>query len=193
MSELRLRASACIVTLLSAFLLAGCGGSDSAPMFSEQSQSPYVLPYAVGESYVIVQGNFGSFTHQRAYAYDFEMPVGTQIHAARGGRVTLVREDNEDFVAGRENVVFITHDDGSIGRYLHLTRDGAFVSMNDIVEQGQLIALSGSTGLSTLPHLHFDVAECAQFTCITLPVNFRNTRDNPFGLTEDQSYIAEPF
>ena len=192
-----IRASA----LFSLLLIGGCGGP-SAPEanrcgpYPEQSTSSYVLPYEVGSEFVISQGNCTLQSHAAgstvAYAYDFRMPIGTRLVAVRGGTVLLVQEQytDGDHTPGRENFINVTHADGSIAAYVHLTRDGALVEVGDVVAQGQVIALSGDTGDSSEPHLHLHVQRCNG--CDTVPIVFRNTRAHPQGLQEGQTYRAEP-
>lgn len=81
---------------------------------------------------------------------DFAMPVGTPVNAPAGGRVERVIKH---YAAGR--YVVIRHDNGYRTRYLHLSK--ALVSKGDRVEMGDRIALSGNTGRSTGPHLHYEV------------------------------------
>ncbi len=81
---------------------------------------------------------------------DFAMPIGTPIEAPADGRVTRVEHDQ---YAGR--FIVIEHGQGYSTRYLHLDR--ALVSPGDEVERGDRIALSGNTGRSTGPHLHYEV------------------------------------
>jgi murein DD-endopeptidase MepM/ murein hydrolase activator NlpD len=148
-------------------------------------------------AFVVGQGNCTDGSHAPgslvAYAYDFLMPVGTPIVAARAGTVLLVEERYIDGnrTAGEENYINVVHDDGSVAGYVHLTHDGALVEVGDRVEQGQTIGLSGDTGSSSQPHLHFHVQACQG--CGTVPVTFRNTRAHPNGLVEGQSYEAGPF
>ncbi len=47
--------------------------------------------------------------------------------------------------------------DGSIAYYWHLQKDGVLVNIGDTVQTGQWIGLSGNTGYSAFPHLHFEV------------------------------------
>jgi murein DD-endopeptidase MepM/ murein hydrolase activator NlpD len=121
------------------------------------------------------------------------MPIGTDIIAARDGSVLLVEERfaNATRVAGQENYINVLHDDGTIAAYVHLTTNGALVGVGDIVKQGDRIALSGDSGSSTEPHLHFHVQSC--YGCPTAPVVFRNTRPHPHGLLTGESYRAEPY
>jgi murein DD-endopeptidase MepM/ murein hydrolase activator NlpD len=92
-------------------------------------------------------------------------------------------------VPGEENVVVIEHADGTFARYYHLTRDGALVAVGDAVAQGEKIALSGNSGASAGPHLHFDVTKgCYDWGCQTIPVEFGNAKENP--LKAGEAYEA---
>jgi murein DD-endopeptidase MepM/ murein hydrolase activator NlpD len=126
----------------------------------------YRLPYRPEERYRVGQGNLGKFSHGPGtgdeYAFDFDMPVGTVICAARDGVVAGVRTDSTSGGGSRDfgncaNYVMIRHDDGTYADYLHLQTGGALVKMGERVKAGQPIARSGHTGYSTHPHLHFVV------------------------------------
>ena len=56
---------------------------------------------------------------------------------------------------GYGNVIYINHPDGTQTRYAHLSK--VLVSPGQYVSQGQKIALSGNTGVSTGPHVHFEI------------------------------------
>ncbi|WP_069384100.1 peptidoglycan DD-metalloendopeptidase family protein [Halomonas caseinilytica] len=81
---------------------------------------------------------------------DFAMPVGTAVKAPANGRVEKVGNHP---AAGR--YIVIRHDNGYKTRYLHLSKP--LVSRGDRVTMGERIALSGNTGRSTGPHLHYEV------------------------------------
>ncbi|MFY0990083.1 peptidoglycan DD-metalloendopeptidase family protein [Halomonas sp. C05BenzN] len=81
---------------------------------------------------------------------DFAMPIGTPVTSPADGRVEKVANHP---VAGR--YIVIRHDNGYQTRYLHLSRP--LVSRGDRVSMGERIALSGNTGRSTGPHLHYEV------------------------------------
>jgi murein DD-endopeptidase MepM/ murein hydrolase activator NlpD len=180
--------------------MADLSGPSTAPAlactgYTAQESSPYVLPYPAGSAYRVLQGNCGPFTHFPGdvfkYGYDFTMAIGTPVHATRPGRVLAVEQRFPDGngTPGDENFVFVLHDDGSIGRYFHLTSSGAAVSEGDEVGPGQLLGFSGNTGRTNgVPHLHFDVAVCPPTNCRTLPVVFRNTRPHPTGLVQGEVY-----
>ena len=81
---------------------------------------------------------------------DFTAAIGTPIHAAAGGRVT-VAEQTPDY----GKIVKINHGSGLETRYAHASE--LLVKAGDVVRKGQLIARVGNTGRSTGPHLHFEV------------------------------------
>ena len=173
-------------------------------VFPEPQASHYVLPYEVGTSHKV----YATTGHYRSsnggvglYAVDFIMPIGTKIVASRSGTVVSVRENFLDGnnVDLEENYVFIQHEDGTVARYFHLTRKGALVEEGDQVKAGQIIGLSGNTGQSGGPHLHFDVQSCGpnlppnynKMPCgQTIPVTFKNTRLHTCGLEAGDEYLA---
>ena len=120
----------------------------------------YALPYEKGQSFLIVQGYFGVFSHRERAALDFKMKRGTKIYAAREGVVVRVKEDSDRGGLNRKyrsdgNNIVIQHMDRSRAGYWHLQKDGALVNVGDTIKKGQLIALSGKTGYAATPHLHF--------------------------------------
>lgn len=124
----------------------------------------YSLPYAPKKSYRILQGYGSRFSHtgREEYAIDLDMPTGTAVHAARSGVVARVEESNskgcwDDDCGQYANFIVILHPDGTTGEYYHLDHNGALVDVGDEVDRGQKIALSGNTGHTTMPHLHFAV------------------------------------
>jgi murein DD-endopeptidase MepM/ murein hydrolase activator NlpD len=175
-------------------------------VFPEPASSAYVLPWAVGARFEVSR-SFGHYTTANdgvgLYAVDFPMPIGTPVHAARGGVVVAVEERyaDGDRTVYHENWVMIRHADDTIGRYIHITRDGALVEVGEHVMQGQVIARSGDSGPSGGPHLHFDVQTCGpnlppaynrQPCGMTVPVSFRNTATHTCGLQARQFYTALP-
>jgi murein DD-endopeptidase MepM/ murein hydrolase activator NlpD len=112
------------------------------------------------------QGFGGGFSHsdaQNRHAVDFAAGIGTPVVAAREGTVMQVESDfdkaglNSEKYGGRANFVRILHDDGTMAMYAHLKTDGVLVRVGQQVGRGQRIGLSGNTGFTTGPHLHFAV------------------------------------
>lgn len=81
---------------------------------------------------------------------DFAVRSGTPVNAPADGRVI---KSTHQSLAG--NYIVIRHDNGYKTRYMHLSK--RLVSEGDRVAMGQKIALSGNTGRSTGPHLHYEV------------------------------------
>jgi murein DD-endopeptidase MepM/ murein hydrolase activator NlpD len=120
----------------------------------------YSLPYETGISPLIVQGYFGKFSHKERAALDFKMKRGTKILAARGGIVVRIKEDGDKGGWSKKlrpygNMIIIEHADSSRAGYWHLQKNGALINVGDTVKQGQVIGLSGKTGYTAFPHLHF--------------------------------------
>ena len=211
MSGLRARLGLVLVAL-------ACGGvspvdtsveeQDCTTGFGSWESSPYVLPYPEGHSYRVSQGNcakvVGAHGGKRRFAYDFDMPLGNPVTAARPGLVEVVIQQWPDNAGGRgqDNMVRVNHGDGTFADYVHLMQNGVRVQLGETVEQGDTLAASGNSGFSSGPHLHFHVEKYGTCTpsdpitgeggCEAAPVNFSNTAPNPTGLVEGTSYRAGP-
>ncbi|MDH3687117.1 MAG: M23 family metallopeptidase [Myxococcales bacterium] len=106
---------------------------------------------------------FGGPTHHGVhyYAWDFVLPEGTPVLAARPGVVVQVIDRFEGRaktkVDPKQNIVTIEHEDGTTAVYAHLQR-GIPVEVGQPVALGETIAYSGSTGTDVF-HLHFEVTK----------------------------------
>jgi murein DD-endopeptidase MepM/ murein hydrolase activator NlpD len=210
----RLRPARCVPALA---LLAGLSCSDptepvipghvDCSSFASSARSPYVLPFATGRAFRVSR-TFGHHLSANGgvglYAIDFVMPIGTPVQAARAGVVVAVedRYSDDDHADFHENWVMVRHTDSTVARYIHLTRTGAQVRVGDTVVQGQTIGLSGNSGASQGPHLHFDVQRCGpnlppgynRLPCgRTVPLSFRNTVPHACGLEAGRTYRAMEF
>jgi murein DD-endopeptidase MepM/ murein hydrolase activator NlpD len=130
----------------------------------------YGLPFRRGLTFSVLQGFHGGFSHRGSneYAVDFNCPVATPVVAARPGIVAAVNASAQgsgtspEFLDDRRaNFVIVLHDDGTLGEYMHLAPSGVEVAPGQRVERGQELGLSGNTGFSTTPHLHFQVMTAA--------------------------------
>ncbi|WP_353779303.1 peptidoglycan DD-metalloendopeptidase family protein [Winogradskyella sp. 3972H.M.0a.05] len=143
----------------------------------------YTLPYQKGRKYKIIQGFKGKFSHSSKhskYAYDFSTQIGDTIVAARDG-VVIFTKDNSKERGGREamgkaNKIIVYHDDGTFAHYVHLDYKGLLVKTGDTVKTGQNIGISGYTGFTTTPHLHFVVMK---YGSEAIPIYFKDYPRKP--------------
>jgi murein DD-endopeptidase MepM/ murein hydrolase activator NlpD len=143
--------------------------------FGDPSARPdpyvYALPYPAGLTFAVLQGFHGAFSHRGSneYAVDFNCPVATPVVAARPGVVVATNAraqgsgtESEFLDDRRANFVLIQHDDGTLGEYMHLSPSGVRVKPGQTVARGQSLGLSGNTGFSSTPHLHFQLMTAAE-------------------------------
>lgn len=102
-----------------------------------------------------ISSNYGSrklaITSNRFhYGLDVAALTGTKVKASKAG---IVKEAS--WIGGYGNAVYINHPDGTQTRYAHMSELN--VSEGDTVAQGDVIGAVGSTGVSTGPHLHFEI------------------------------------
>ena len=150
------------------------------PGISHAPPRPYRLPFAAAQSFEVTQAPPERITHNDPGSYnavDFDMPVGTAIHAAREGLVINVasrffRGGLSTQMLGEANFVQILHDDGTTAIYAHLQMDTVRVRPGQRVRRGEYIANSGNTGYSGGPHLHFAVIRNAGMINESVPVTF---------------------
>lgn len=94
------------------------------------------------------------FTGKASYhpGIDLAAPAGSPVMACAGGTIKEVSYSN---VYG--NYIILSHTDGRASLYGHLSK--VYVSLNETVKSGRIIGAVGSTGMSTGPHLHFEIHE----------------------------------
>jgi len=199
------RPGAVLTGVLLAGVLASCGASEPAG-------GGYRLPWPGGESFQVMQGPLvvdgmgactsGCGSHRDPdgqHAWDFELPEGTPVLAARGGTVGLVvgswSADHcgglspvadqppgylvNQLMGNQANLVRIDHGDGSSALYLHLSSVEPGIEVKaksgEPVAQGEVIGRSGKTGLTgCVPHLHFQVEQTvrADWYTTSIPISF---------------------
>ena len=125
----------------------------------------YAFPFANGVSAPVTSSvgyrdaptSGASTDHQGT---DIGVPEGTKVHAIQGGTIEDCGEEN---AGGFGHWVVIRQDDGKRTIYGHLSSDG--VQVGQRVETGDVIAESGSTGVSTGPHLHLQIEDTDGSIC----------------------------
>lgn len=165
-------------------------------IYPNPSLSPYILPFEVGTERFLSQSCCDGLHNDRDwFAYDFDMPIGTPVMAAREGVVTWIQEryENGNDDKYQPNTIQITHVDGTFARYLHLKENSFLVQIGEKVEQGQAIGSSGSAGRKgPRKHLHFVVLDNLDAQKRnTLPVTFKNVEAKQ-PLSAGRSYRAHP-
>ncbi len=131
--------------------------------FTDDKTYIYSLPFEQNKKVLLIQAYDSKLSHKGEYALDFKVKEGTVICAAREGKVIAARSDSDKGGLKDENLsdgnyITIQHTDGSVAHYWHLKKDGVLVKEGEDVVKGQRIGLSGNTGYSAFPHLHFEVA-----------------------------------
>lgn len=110
----------------------------------------WVLPVASYRKLSSTYGETGPHWESIHTGQDFSAPTGTKVRSVTAGMITFA-----DWDGPYGNKVEITHPDGNVTWYAHLSRID--VAVTDQVGTGQVVGLVGSTGNSTGPHLHFEV------------------------------------
>ena len=119
--------------------------SDEIRGFSDPLRVPLVLTSKYGYRPHPVTGRW-----QLHEGIDLRAAVGTRVYASKGGRIIFA-----GWKRGYGKFVGIQHEDNFTTWYGHLSR--IRVKVGQIVSQGKVIGLSGNTGISTGPHLHFEI------------------------------------
>jgi murein DD-endopeptidase MepM/ murein hydrolase activator NlpD len=121
-----------------------------APVRFEPGLSP-PFHWPLDQRGIITRGQVGPGPRDETHSgLDIAVPIGTPIRASGGGVVTELGEDAEYGL-----FVMLDHPEQYRSLYGHASR--LLVSEGDTVAAGQVIALAGSTGRSTGPHLHFEI------------------------------------
>ncbi len=109
------------------------------------------------------QGRFSHDDEENRDAVDFALPEGTLVLAAREGTVMQIQDgfrgngQDRERDGARANFIRVLHSDGSMALYGHLQAGGMRVRRGQAVGAGQPLGLSGNSGFSSAPHLHFVV------------------------------------
>ncbi|PTM95960.1 M23 family metallopeptidase [Streptomyces sp. VMFN-G11Ma] len=111
----------------------------------------------------------GMWMHKHS-GQDFAVPTGTNVVAAHGGTVVKAGGNGAGDGPAYGNAIVIKHGNGTYSQYAHLSRID--VHIGQVVATGQHIALSGNTGNTSGPHLHFEIRKTPNYGSAIDPVSF---------------------
>lgn len=123
--------------------------AEAVPQIIERGTKP-VPTYIRPTTYGYLTSGFGARWGTIHKGLDFGVPVGTACRASRAGTVV-----SAGWNGGYGYCVLVDHGDGVRTRYAHLS--SIQCSVGQYVDQGEVIALTGNTGDSTGPHIHFEI------------------------------------
>ncbi|MFI8517876.1 M23 family metallopeptidase [Streptomyces sp. NPDC085481] len=104
---------------------------------------------------------------------DFAVPVGTPVKAAGAGTIVKAGPNGGGDGPAYGNAIVVKHANGTYSQYAHLSK--IKVAIGQKVSAGQQIALSGNTGNSSGPHLHFEIRTTPNYGSAVNPVAFLQT------------------
>lgn len=160
------------------------------PSARPDMQAKYLPPFFWPEArYVSQAEGSAASTHNDIashYALDILMPIGTPIMASREGiviaNVNHFPDDGrlEKSFLGKDNHVIVLHGDGTWASYAHLKQYSSQLKPGQRIATGSPIGLSGNSGYSSAPHLHFVVQINQDNHIVALPFRFWNPANGYF-------------
>ncbi|MFI7359696.1 M23 family metallopeptidase [Streptomyces avidinii] len=143
---------------------AGAAGASKTGLWDKPLEK-YTLSATFGKG-----GNMWSHKHS---GQDFAVPVGTQVKAAAAGVVVKAGGNGGGDGPAYGNAIVIKHANNTYSQYAHLSK--IQVKIGQKVKASQRIALSGNTGNSSGPHLHFEIRTTPNYGSAVNPVAFLRT------------------
>ncbi|MBT2491437.1 M23 family metallopeptidase [Streptomyces sp. ISL-96] len=125
-----------------------------------------VKQYSLSATY----GKGGGMWASKHSGQDFAVPVGTPVDAVHGGTVVKAGPNGGGDGPAYGNAIVIKHANGTYSQYAHLSK--IQVTPGEKVKTGERIALSGNTGNSSGPHLHFEIRTTPNYGTAINPVSF---------------------
>ncbi len=116
------------------------------------------LPFSSGTSFHVHMAPYQG--DNRHYSWAVNVPFGTPVHAMEGGKILSVFQpeggggcDRKKYM-GKGHNVRVLHEDGTVAQYLHVEIKA---KVDDVIQKGQVIAVTANNGIVCTPHLHFMV------------------------------------
>ncbi|MFI8342986.1 M23 family metallopeptidase [Streptomyces sp. NPDC085639] len=143
---------------------AGAAGASKTGLWDKPLEK-YTLSATFGKG-----GNMWSHKHS---GQDFAVPVGTPVQAAASGVIVKAGPNGGGDGPAYGNAIVIKHANNTYSQYAHLSK--IQVKIGQKVKASQRIALSGNTGNSSGPHLHFEIRTTPNYGSAVNPVAFLRT------------------
>lgn len=115
-------------------------------------------------------GNDGSRWSHKHSGQDFAVPIGTKVEAAHTGTIVKAGPNGGGDGPAYGNAIVVKHSNGTYSQYAHLSKIDVHIGQS--VKKGQKIALSGNTGNSSGPHLHFEIRTTPNYGSAVNPVHY---------------------
>ncbi|WP_455353648.1 M23 family metallopeptidase [Streptomyces sp. SYSU K217416] len=115
----------------------------------------------------------GNMWSQKHSGQDYAVPVGTPVKAAGAGTIVKAGPNGGGDGPAYGNAIVVKHANGKYSQYAHLSK--IKVQIGQKVKTNQQIALSGNTGNSSGPHLHFEIRTTPNYGSAMNPVAFLRT------------------
>ncbi|MFF3750667.1 M23 family metallopeptidase [Streptomyces sp. NPDC002018] len=115
-------------------------------------------------------GRGGSMWAAKHSGQDFAVPLGTPVRVVHSGTVVKAGPYGAGDGPAYGNAIVVKHANGTYSQYAHLSKIKVYVGQQ--VRTGQQIGLSGNTGNSSGPHLHFEIRTTPNYGSAVNPVNF---------------------
>lgn len=158
------------------------------------------LPFSPFRRVRVMQGPHGAFSHRDKAAYDFELPEGAWVLAARPGVVVRLHRWASTGGIGPSflgelavNSVLVAHADGTMGYYAHFKPEGVAVQVGAQVALGDRLGQAGATGYASGPHLHFEVnAAGPEAQTLSFQVPFRTAAQPQGAWLQGGEWVEAP-
>ncbi|SOD58460.1 Peptidase family M23 [Streptomyces zhaozhouensis] len=146
-----------------------------APAAEKPKASDWVSPISGDYELSATYGNSGDRWTSKHSGQDFAVPTGTEVSSVHEGTVVKAGGNGAGDGPAYGNAVVIDHGDGTFSQYAHLSE--VDVAVGDQVKTGEEIALSGNTGNSSGPHLHFEIRTTADYGTAIDPMKYLRDQD----------------
>ena len=136
---------------------------------AKKSTASWVSPVKSYKLSASFAANGGMWAHKHS-GQDYAVPTGTPVVAAHGGTVVKAGGNGAGDGPAYGNAIVIKHGNKTYSQYAHLS--SVNVKVGQVVKTGQKIALSGNTGNSSGPHLHFEIRTTPNYGSAVDPAKF---------------------